>query len=504
MLKGFTRKFKPLEILTQEQVEEIHRATLDVLWQTGVRFESERALKLFAKNGCKVDYKMHLVRFMPDLVEECLRRCPSRHLVRSRDPKHDLMIGGNTVYFDASVGMRAADPDTGEWHRPTLRENYNGVKVLDALDNIHRLTSYCPYADIKEIPAAMQYTINAACRFRYSTKVSRTEHAAGSGQFAMKMAHTCGMDINANMEASPPLTFYEDAITNAFWACEVPEYSHFPVVFADGDIMAATAPATFAGSLVTSSAEITAGIVMVQLLQPGKPVAAGHFVFPMDMRYGHPGFGGIECALHNVAFNQIWRRHDIPIIDYGGALFTLAKNIGYQTGADKMQNLIISAISGANVIAIAGGLFAELTWSPELAILDNDLCGAVGRFIEGFEVSGQTLALDVIHEVGPIPGIYLNQAHTREWWKKEFYASQVMDTLPYDVWIKEGKKNALNYAKERLKEILATHEVSVPLTEEQDRDINNIIEEAMVYYRGKGMLSEQDVIQCRKTWKSVR
>ena len=503
MLKGFTRRFKPLEILSEEQVTQIQQAALAVLWKTGIKFESERALKELKKNGCKVDYETRIVHFPPDLVEEALRKCPSRYIVRSRDAKDDLIIGGDTVHFVASVGMKAINPDTGEWHTPTLRENIDGVKVLDALDNIHLLLSYCPYIDVKEIPTAMQFVINAACRFKYSTKVARTAHVSGSGQFSMKMAHVCGMDINACMEPSPPLTWYEDAIENAFWACEVPEYSHFPIIFSNGDIKGATAPATFAGSLVTSIAEIMSGVVMVQLIQPGKPVGAVHFVFPMNMKYGHPGFGSIECALQQVAFNQVWRRYGIPIHDGAGAQFSLAKNIGYQVAADKMQNLIISAISGANCIYIAGGLFAELTWSPELAVLDNDLCGAVGHFIEGFEVSNETLALDLINEVGPIPGTYLNKKHTREWWPKEFYIPQVRDELPYDAWVKGGKKNALDYAKERVKEILATHEVSVPLTEEQDKGIDNIIEEAMAYYRDKGMLSEQDMINCRKTWELI-
>jgi len=501
--RGFTRNFKPLEILTEEQIRRIYLGMLTVLEQTGIRFESEKALKFLAENSCKVDFNTHVVRFPPALVEECLQKAPSIYHLKSRDPKDDLIVGGDTVYFKASVGMDTADTDTGERLRPTLKDNIDGVKVLDALDNIVHLTSYCPYANIEGIPAAMQYTINAACKFKYSTKVARTAHVAGSGQFSMKMAHVCGMDINANMEASPPLTWYNDPIENVFWACEIPEYSHFPIMFSDGDIMGATAPATFAGSLVTSSAEIASGIVMVQLIQPGKPVAAGHFVFPMDMKYGHPGFGRIENALQNVGFHQLWRKIGIPIIDYAGPTFSLAKNIGYQIAAEKMQNLMVSALSGANLITVAGGLFAELTWSPELAVLDNDLCGAVGRFIEGFEVSDETLALDLINQVGSIPGTYLGKEHTRKWWKKEFHTSQVMDTLPYDVWVEEGKKNALDYAKEKVREILATHEVSVPLTEGQDKEINNIIEEAIVHYRKKEMLSEQDIKNCRKTWKSI-
>jgi len=85
MLNGFTRKFKPLEILTEEQMEAIHRGTLDVLWETGVRFESDWAIDFFQKNDCKVDRAQMRVRFPEGLVEECLRKCPSSYRFRARD-----------------------------------------------------------------------------------------------------------------------------------------------------------------------------------------------------------------------------------------------------------------------------------------------------------------------------------------------------------------------------------------------------------------------------------
>ena len=73
MLEGFTRNFPPLQMLTEEQVESIHKGILDILWETGVRFESERALALFDKNGCRVDSEKRRVHFPPGLVGEC--RC---------------------------------------------------------------------------------------------------------------------------------------------------------------------------------------------------------------------------------------------------------------------------------------------------------------------------------------------------------------------------------------------------------------------------------------------
>ena len=132
-LKGFPRKFKPLEILTEEQVEAIHKGTLEVLWVTGVRVEHEGALKLCEKNGCRVDYDENRVRIPPDVVEECIRRAPSSFHTKARDSKNDLMIGGDTLYLGEASNQHIVDLDTWEPRMATRKENYDNVKVSDAL-----------------------------------------------------------------------------------------------------------------------------------------------------------------------------------------------------------------------------------------------------------------------------------------------------------------------------------------------------------------------------------
>ena len=141
-LRGYTRNFKPLEMLTEEQIQAIHRGTLEVLWVTGVGVEYERALKLFKKNDCRVDYDEKWIRIPPGLVEDCLRRCPSSFHVKAQDPKNDLMIRGNTLYFGPAPGQQTVDLYTWEPRTATKREFYDGVTVIDALGNLHFL---CPY-----------------------------------------------------------------------------------------------------------------------------------------------------------------------------------------------------------------------------------------------------------------------------------------------------------------------------------------------------------------------
>jgi trimethylamine--corrinoid protein Co-methyltransferase len=125
----------------------------------------------------------------------------------------------------------------------------------------------------------------------------------------------------------------------------------------------------------------------------------------------------------------------------------------------------------------------------------------VGRFMEGIAVNEETLAIDLIKQVGPIPGHFLNREHTRKWWKQEHFIPKVSDRLTYPEWMGKGKKSALDYAKERLVEILETYRPT-PLTQSQEEEVERILEEARKYYRDKGLISEEEMAIYRKSMKS--
>lgn len=483
MRRGFVRNIKPLEILTKEQIEAIHRGTLDVLEETGIRFEHDRALKFLENAGCSVDYKDKRVRFPSHLVEDCIRKCPSSFRVKARDPKDDMRIGGNTLYFMSFCGLRLCDPYTGETRIPTLAENDEAVRVSDALDHLDCFPSYTPYFEIEGVEPSMLCATSLASRIRNSTKISRSAQVADTEIWAIKMAQATGMQLLGNMEASPPLTYYEDATKAAFRFGEV----GYPVFIAGGGIMGGTAPATIAGATITNNAEMLAAVVMLQLIRPGIGILANDFVFPMNMINGGPLFGSLGCCLHQITFNQIWRGYyGIPTINAAAGAST-SKRIDYQVGYEKMLVALTAALSGANMIALHGGVTAELSYHPIQAVLDDDMAGIIGRVIEGVEVTPETMAIELIKEVGPIPGYYLNKAHTRKWWKKEQFVPKVADRLSYPDWIKRGKKTAIEYAKERVKEILDTHKPT-PLPEDQDKEIDKILEEARKYYKEKGVM----------------
>jgi trimethylamine--corrinoid protein Co-methyltransferase len=480
--QGFSRTIRPLEILNEEQVAALHRGTLHVLQTTGVRFQHQKALDLFERSGCIVDHDSQHVRFPPGIVEACLRSCPSNFTLAARDPKNTLCFGGNNLYFYNSVGMRTIDLDTWEPATPSLQDQHDGVRVLDALDNLHLINTYTPYMEIEGIPPCMLLIESLASRIRHTTKAICAGSAQGSEGFAVMLAQAAGIQLAGWVMASPPMAYFEDACSAAFKYAE----AGFPIFITSGGSYGSTAPTTVAGATITNNVELIAGVVLVQLIKPGTGVVVADFTFPTDMRTGVPVFGSTSSILHASMFAQLWRNYGIPTcVSTSG--YSNAKKMDYQSGYEKALAGYSAALSGANVVSMHGDVSSELTFHPVQAILDNDIAGMIGRLIEGVEITQDTMALDLIDQVGPLPGIYLNKRHTRDWWKREQHIPQVSDRLSYKQWMGQGKKSTLEYAKEKMEVILATHK-PISLSDDKERDIAKVLQEARKYYCERGLM----------------
>jgi len=197
------------------------------------------------------------------------------------------------------------------------------------------------------------------------------------------------------------------------------------------------------------------------------------------MRSGIPVFGAIERAIQTAMSTQFWRYRGIPI--RACSEYSSGKIMDYQAGYEKALQLLLTELSGCNLLVFSGGVYGEKTYHPVMSVMDDDVAGMVGRVIQGVEVTDDSLAVDVIEEVRPVPGHFLNREHTRRWWKKDYFLTKVADRLPYQEWIKEGKKDILSNASERVQEIL-TQYCPLPLPKEEDREIESILKAAKKYY----------------------
>ncbi len=482
MQTGFKRKFEPVKILTDSQVEQIHTASLSVLEDVGFKYESKRALKVLEEHGCRIDYDTMIAKLPPSLVEWAIAKTPSSFMVRARDPEKSVRFGGNTLYFFNSAGARYVDIDTGAVSMPTLEQNNLGVLVSDALDTVHAFPSYTPYFEIEGVPPVMSCPVSCAQRHRFSSKPSRGAQPTDSFIWETQIALACGAQLMGCVEGAAPLSLAEDPCNAAFYYLD----AGFPIYIASGAVMGGSHPVTIAGATVSHNAELLAIIVLLQCIKPGSGVIANNFVSAMNMSTGDLNFGTAGTALHQMAYNQIWHfKYEIPINNTGSA-FSNAKLIDYQLGAEKLPLATCSALSGANLIVLHGGITAELAYNPVLAIIDDDVANTIGKIVESFDVTDDLIGLDVIGKVGT-SGTFLSTRQTRSYWQSEDYMPKIFDKTTYQEWINTGKETVVEKAKERYEEIITTHK-PLALTPEQDKEVERILKEGTEYYRKKGLL----------------
>lgn len=476
-LRGYTVK-QPINILSEDEVNRIHSGTLEVLEETGVVFEHKQALEVLEGAGCKVDHEKQRVRFPSYLVEECIRKCPSSFTIKTRESKNDLRLGGNTLYFCSMIGMDAVDVDTGQRKSPTVQDATDAVRVIDALDELQ--LSIAPYFNLEGVPPMMVFPTLISIIVRNSTKATIGVTGYDADIWVIKAAQATNQEITGNATSAPPLTWGEGIITSTLRYIE----AGFPILPISGLNFGANSPATIAGSLVLNNAEVLSMIVLTQVISPGHRCWAANYSQPLDMRTSMPILGAIEKGLCGMAFAQMWRHYEIASTCM---VSSDAKVPDYQCGYEKAMSLVVQSLAGYNILACAGVVYDELMHSPIVTVMDSDIIGMIGRLLEGINVTDETLAIDLIKEVGPIPGHYLNTAHTRKWWKQELFMPKLADRRSYPEWVSAGSKTIVDRAKERTKEILATYEPT-PLPEDQDKAIEEILEEARSYFKEKGML----------------
>lgn len=137
-------------------------------------------------------------------------------------------------------------------------------------------------------------------------------------------------------------------------------------------------------------------------------------------------------------------------------------------------------LSGRHAVYV-GGLTAELGNSPALSVLDNDVCRYIGRLLEGVKINENSLALDAVRETAPIPGFYVNRAHTRERWKREQYMPVAADLVTDTEWTITRKRSALELGQERADLLLEDWESKLPADKEEELDC--VLRECRQWYQ---------------------
>ena len=476
-------------IFTRDDLNAIHWASLDVLKETGIRMiKGENILKMLKEKGCTVDFKKETVFFSPSIVEESLKKASKVVTVYSpRNPKYDYKIDGRHIYFGTDgLNVNTADLETGEWRSSTTDDVAKITRVTDALDsypsaggmtasfdkpeyirglydvvtrlnNTEKPTSISVGGGNVESPELMQ------ALFDYQLEV--TKAVAGSEEALRKRPLLSG-----GFGEMSPLQFHGAYVERALKLAELGFDSYVGSMPQAG----ATAPVTLAGMLVVTNAEILGGISVTQLAYPGTRMMATYEPAAFDMKRGQWAAGAPEEALMNAASVEIARYYGLTAIVTG--LVTSANVPGPQACYEKVMSGILPILAGADVVGGAGGLACSMTASLVELVVDDELCKAMISSIRGVEVNDETLALDVVHNVGP-GGHYLAQKHTMNHFMKEQFIPELIDRSGYDEWKKNGEKSLVDRAKEKVKKILEEHSVP-PLDKDIQKELDSIIKRA--------------------------
>jgi len=477
-----------LQLLSKDDIERIHVASMEILEEKGVMIKNDRALNLLKESGCEVNVEKKLAHIPQHLVEECLGKAPSIVRLYSRNRKHDLLIGKDNVIFNpGSTAIYFADHETGEVRRPVSKDLVELVRLVDALKYIHaQSTALVP----SDVPEEISDLYRLYLVLKNSPKTVVTGAFTKQGLIDMKQMLCIIMGGEKELTRKPMAIFDTCPSAPLMWSditcqnlIDCAKYN-IPAEMVPMPQVGATGPVTLAGSLVQFNAEFLSGLVLSQMTNPGTPVIYGGSPTVFDMRHGTARLGAIETMMLGCAYSQIGKYYGLPTHTYTG--LSDSKAIDAQCGLESGIGTILGTLAGINVISGPGMLNFESCQSLEKLVIDNEICGMALRLVEGIMINDDTLALQVIGKVGP-GGHYLAEKHTREWLEKEqLLPSEIVDRLTLEAWRRQGSKSIIERAKGVVDKTLREH-IPEPLPTDVERDLREFLQGIMGRYHIKSV-----------------
>ena len=467
-----------LEVLTEEQVRDIHLASLEILERTGVEVPDRGLLDLCHESSANVDFEKGRVRFPAWLVEEQVQKAPSRFTWYGRSSDRKIRMEGTRVHFGAASSALFTIGLDGVRRPTTLADAGNFARLVDGLDNIH--DGWC-VVHPRDVPdwaahAHMMLAIMRNTEKPFKGRVYGADQAKDCIQMAEILAGGSEQmrrrpNLLTNVNPVSPLMHGDDLLAGT------KEYLKrgLPIIFSSEIQAGATGPVTLAGTLVQHNAEVLSAIVMAQLMSPGNPVVYGMVSSIMDMRRGTIAYAAMEAALLNAAAAQIARFYGLPC--RGTAGFSDANLLDMQTGFESGMTVLMAALAGVNfILGSAGAIESTLTASFEKLVIDEAMLGMVVRALQGIEVNDGTLAVDLIDQVGP-GGNYLVEDNTLQYLKKEHYLPDLIARVNRDIFEMEGRRGIRDLARAKAEKILSEHHPS-PLDEGVERELEKVVKAA--------------------------
>jgi trimethylamine--corrinoid protein Co-methyltransferase len=466
-----------LNFLSHDDITSIHECSLKILKEVGMRFPAKEALEVFNKAGAKIINK-DTVLIDETLVNNALKTTLKRKEMTlfALDTKNDICFENHDPGLTCmTMATNVIDPWSGEKRSATIKDLEQLVRIVDQLDNIKVSGGLVTPQDV-DFKVCDWYTW-AGC-----LKNTR-KHITGGvlGYRGVKDAIDMGSVVAGSREAFlkrpfisgwvltfPPLSM-DTASLEAMM--EMNRYN-IPIMLSSGPILGSTSPVTIPGMVAQAHAEILACIVLSQLINPGAPLVYTSFARGMNMKTSNISMAGPEFAVLKVAMSQMGLWLDLPI--RMPSMLRDAKVLDAQAG---FETGMVGTLSSFNAdIMDAMQLDTDLVVDYPDLVFCNDCMDFIKHALKELKVDQETMAFDVIKEVGP-GGNYLNNQHTFKHFKTELWHSDLFDHDNWESWASKGSKTIRDKALGKVCEMVE-QEYTPILSPEQEADIDKIVEKA--------------------------
>jgi trimethylamine--corrinoid protein Co-methyltransferase len=453
------RKIGILPVLSEEGLELIEANADRILAEVGMEFRDDpEIIAIFAEAGCDIDGER--VRFAPGFCRKTIQAtAPAEFTQAARNPENSVRIGGNATVLCPSWGPPFVhDEDQGRRYA-THHDFINLVKLHQTIPYLHH--SGGVVCEPVDLPANKRHLDMLYAHIRWSDRPFMGAFiGAERAGHALDMARILfGRDM---VDTSPVLYCVSNTnaplVMDAHMSGALKTYARAgqPVACTPWTLTGAMSPATIAGTLAQVLAEALASLTLVQLIKPGAPCLMGSFASTMSMQSGAPTFGTPEAGQMILAAGQLARRLGVPLHTVG--TLSASKRSDAQSQQEGTWGLLMSLFAGANLINHATGwLEGGLVTSFEKTMMDADLCGKIGRFFEGIDLSENAQAMDAIAATGPGQH-FLGSDHTLANFYSALFRPDLADNNSFEQWSSEGGLDMTQRANALWKERLETYQ----------------------------------------------
>lgn len=428
-----------VEVLTQQEIEEMHQASLRILEKVGFKVPNDECLNICKEFGAIVDFEKKIIRIPQNIMEDILNKLRASNLGRQSDKLEK-------VYGNISTQVFVIDYMTKTRRYGLLDDVLKGIALVEHLDNIPSCSAVTIPSDV---PSGMTDVVSYQMIYSYSKKDGGTYILTPtSAKYIIKMAEVMGRGIGYFLEIVSPLQFREESLEMALLFVKQGK----PVGLGPMVIGGATGPVTIAGTVTLQNVEILASIFVIYALTSNF-CGYGSFNHTMDLKTMLCSFGSPNQALLGIAAAQMAKYYGITAMSNSGLSDALMPD--FQCGFEKALTASFSCLAGCIGIGAQGIVGADQGFSFEQLVIDNEWLDAFNYLIQGFEVNQDTIADDIIENVG-IAGNFIAEEHTALYMRDSYWPSKLFNRDSYDSWASGNKKELLekahNFVEEKTKD----------------------------------------------------